>query len=43
MPHILKARQFGVEAVIITERTVKCCSCNSERRLGFVLVVGNKN
>lgn len=28
MPHILKARQFGMEAVIITERTVKCCSCS---------------
>lgn len=29
MPHILIITHFGRETVIITERTVKCCSCGS--------------
>lgn len=29
MPHILIITHFGRETVIITERTVKCCSCSS--------------
>lgn len=31
MPHILIITHFGRETVIITERTVKCCSCGSEK------------
>lgn len=38
MPHILMERHFGMETVIIAERTVKCSSCSRVKdALGLLL------